>query len=30
MKREHYLNTFEFLDRLAFNLQKKRGLKPSL
>ena len=30
MKREHYLNTFEFLDRLAFNLQKKQGLKPSL
>ncbi|KAF9395777.1 isocitrate dehydrogenase (NAD(+)) idh1 [Podila verticillata] len=26
MKREHYLNTFEFLDRLAENLQKKRSL----
>ncbi|KAG0336328.1 isocitrate dehydrogenase (NAD(+)) idh1 [Podila humilis] len=26
MKREHYLNTFEFLDRLAENLQKKRAL----
>ncbi|KAF9974938.1 isocitrate dehydrogenase (NAD(+)) idh1 [Actinomortierella ambigua] len=30
MKREHWLNTFEFLDRLAENLAKKRGLKPSL
>ncbi|KAG0026761.1 Isocitrate dehydrogenase [NADP], mitochondrial precursor (Oxalosuccinate decarboxylase) [Podila clonocystis] len=26
MKREHYLNTFEFLERLAENLQKKRNL----
>ncbi|KAF9413490.1 isocitrate dehydrogenase (NAD(+)) idh1, partial [Entomortierella beljakovae] len=30
MKRQHYLNTFEFMDRLAENLQKKRGLKHSL
>ncbi|KAG0349597.1 isocitrate dehydrogenase (NAD(+)) idh1 [Podila humilis] len=30
LKREHWLNTFEFLDRLAENLHIKRSLKSSL
>ncbi|KAG0298314.1 isocitrate dehydrogenase (NAD(+)) idh1 [Linnemannia gamsii] len=30
LKREHWLNTFEFMDRLASNLRKRRGLQPAL
>ncbi|KAF9106058.1 isocitrate dehydrogenase (NAD(+)) idh1 [Mortierella sp. GBA35] len=30
LKREHWLNTFDFLTRLSDNLRKRRGLKSAL